>query len=756
MNAKRKSLVILLIIGVFLTTFYFLHASMIRDFKSTAVEKSDLIREHVLVSENIIDGLATFGHLYFEHNHNENSDLYSMLQYDPARDIYHLDAIEGQPLQKKAGNLTGKGPIPSSGIKKANINLALQYNDFFQDYYRKFPDIAWMYYTSNEGMINLYPWTPSKDFYYSDLLKNVEFFKVVTPSCDPDRSKVWTSVYLDSAGKGLMVTLSAPVYSGDDFQGVVSLDLTNAWLSKEISSSYESYLVDNSATILASSRKDLAKDRIYTLSECLSLSDPDTKSLLSLKERTVSSYGGNYIYLSSYHDTPWKLIVLVPIWKIAAKAFFLTLPIMVICVLLLLSVNQIEKRRISENLLAKKNSLLETTLSSIEEGIIVTDRSGNVTLMNRTAQDYTGWTEDEAMGQELQNVFHIVNYKTKEDASDPIAKVLDSGKQSFSWSSSCLISKDGTEAYISGTVSPIYAGGAAATGSVVSFRDITKEYEQEKQIEGFLDLNLDMLCVVDTDGNFHKVNRKFEEVLGYTSEDLKGNSFLSFLHDDDIQLTLEALKKFSKGIPSAGFTNRFRCKDGDYKYIEWHTQPRIGKFVYSSARDVTEQVMKAAALEDLVSRDQLTKAYSRHYFDTIIKAEMDKADYCNQPLSMALIDMDHFKNVNDTWGHPVGDEVLIQTKEVIEKAIRDTDILIRFGGEEFLLLMPGTPLAGAVVVSEKVRAAIESSAHAVAGIQTASFGVAEREKCESFLNWYKTVDQALYHAKETGRNRVAY
>ena len=165
-------------------------------------------------------------------------------------------------------------------------------------------------------------------------------------------------------------------------------------------------------------------------------------------------------------------------------------------------------------------------------------------------------------------------------------------------------------------------------------------------------------------------------------------------------------------------------------------------------------MLKTVELETIAGKDQLTGAYNRHYFDTIIKGEMEKSDQHGNPLSMALIDMDHFKNVNDTWGHPIGDEVLKLTSETIEKNIRISDTLIRFGGEEFLLLMPSTTLKGAIVVSEKVREAIESMGHPVAGRQTASIGVAERPKSQSFLNWYKRVDEALYMAKSQGRNLV--
>jgi len=752
---KSKMLMLLsLIVFVLLITFYLAYGSLLDGFKSTAVTKSDLIREHVNVSSNIIDGLAAYGHIYFEQGNGNDPELYDRLRYDAKSDFYHLDSIGGTAEEKTAGNLTGLGPIPVDGIAKTNVSLALQYNKFFSRFYEKFPDITWLYYTSEIGLTNIYPWTASEDFRYTEYLKTVEFYKVANPANDPSRSSVWTPVYLDAAGEGLMVTLSAPVYSKDDFQGVVSLDLTNAWLSKEIKSSYESYLIDDNFTVLASSQENFSKDKIDNLSQYLKLSNDNIEKLATFKEGTVQALGGYYIYTASFDDAPWTLIFLVPVWEIFGKAFLFTLPILIISILLLLALNQIEKRRKSEALLEKKNNLLETTLSSIDSGIIVTDHYGKITLMNKMAEEFTGWESAEAVGQEFQDVFNNINYVTGEKRPDPVKKVLQTGENTYPEKSTGLVSKDGTEVYISGAASAVKTENGTITGAVVSFRDITKEYEQEKQIEGFLELNLDMLCVIDIDGNFHKVNKKFEETFGHKSEELERKKFLSFIHDDDIQLTLESITEFNKNKPVIGFTNRFRCKDGSYKYIEWHTQPRIGKFIYSSARDVTEQVLEKEELETMAGTDHLTGAYNRHYFDSIIKGEMSRADYFGESLSMALIDMDHFKKVNDTWGHPIGDEVLRHTTKTIEAAIRDSDILVRFGGEEFLLLMPKTTLKGALIVSEKIRTAIEEKQHPVAGKQTASIGVAERSKAETFLNWYAKVDKALYEAKGKGRNRV--
>lgn len=118
------------------------------------------------------------------------------------------------------------------------------------------------------------------------------------------------------------------------------------------------------------------------------------------------------------------------------------------------------------------------------------------------------------------------------------------------------------------------------------------------------------------------------------------------------------------------------------------------------------------------------------------------------------MDIDHFKKVNDTWGHSTGDDLLRQIAGIAAKKLRDTDILIRYGGEEFLIVTPQTSNEGARVVAEKIRSAIEEFHHPVAGTKTASFGVSERMSGESFDHWYHRVDEALYLAKNEGRNRV--
>lgn len=170
--------------------------------------------------------------------------------------------------------------------------------------------------------------------------------------------------------------------------------------------------------------------------------------------------------------------------------------------------------------------------------------------------------------------------------------------------------------------------------------------------------------------------------------------------------------------------------------------------------DITIQKKAEELLKDIAVTDELTGLYNRHYLYSRINEEIERSDRSNEPMSIMILDIDKFKRVNDTWGHPVGDEVLKETAEITKSMIRKDDILVRLGGEEFLVLMPQTDTMEAVSVAEKVRKALENNIHPTVGTFTASFGVAERNKSEGFKSLYKRADDALYRAKETGRNRV--
>jgi len=171
--------------------------------------------------------------------------------------------------------------------------------------------------------------------------------------------------------------------------------------------------------------------------------------------------------------------------------------------------------------------------------------------------------------------------------------------------------------------------------------------------------------------------------------------------------------------------------------------------------DVTEEVHYKNQLEHLIIQDELTGIYNRHYFNQALNREIKRHHRYQTSLSIAFLDIDHFKTINDLYGHDVGDAVLRDITKVIGDSLRDTDIFCRIGGEEFVVIMPQTNLRNAREIAERIRVSVEriASDH-VPKTVTVSIGVAELLENMSANQLYKVADRALYQAIEKGRNRV--
>lgn len=170
--------------------------------------------------------------------------------------------------------------------------------------------------------------------------------------------------------------------------------------------------------------------------------------------------------------------------------------------------------------------------------------------------------------------------------------------------------------------------------------------------------------------------------------------------------------------------------------------------------DTTLQKQAEETLRKLAIKDELTGLYNRHFLDAMIEDEMERSIRYNYPISVAILDLDYFKRINDNWGHPVGDIILKVTAEMMSKNVRKSDFLIRLGGEEFMIIMPHTKLEEAVIVAEKIRKEIEVYTNPIVGKYTVSLGVTQRISTEAFHTMYERADAALYRAKNDGRNRV--
>jgi len=159
-------------------------------------------------------------------------------------------------------------------------------------------------------------------------------------------------------------------------------------------------------------------------------------------------------------------------------------------------------------------------------------------------------------------------------------------------------------------------------------------------------------------------------------------------------------------------------------------------------------------IEEQALNDPLTGLGNRNKFYLLAEYELERSFRYQDKLSLALMDVDHFKNINDTYGHTVGDHILKAVAAKISAVLRKSDISVRWGGEEFLFLMPSASLTESRDISERLRKSIEAGPFEEVPTVTVSIGLTEYIKGDSLDTMIKRADEALYEAKDAGRNRV--
>ena len=163
---------------------------------------------------------------------------------------------------------------------------------------------------------------------------------------------------------------------------------------------------------------------------------------------------------------------------------------------------------------------------------------------------------------------------------------------------------------------------------------------------------------------------------------------------------------------------------------------------------------RVAQLESLSATDPFTGAWNRAHLTRMVDVEINRALRSGQPVTLILLDIDHFKQVNDAHGHLTGDAVLTEFVARIRKRMRNTDSLFRWGGDEFVVLATHVGYRGGAALAEDLRRTIAAAPFAEVGSITASMGVTEFKEGESAESWFRRTDDALYVAKSAGRNRI--
>ncbi len=180
----------------------------------------------------------------------------------------------------------------------------------------------------------------------------------------------------------------------------------------------------------------------------------------------------------------------------------------------------------------------------------------------------------------------------------------------------------------------------------------------------------------------------------------------------------------------------------------------VASIVYLNKTIFPKIISMELELKKLAATDSLTQAYNRTKFDEVIRQEIERAKRYNSLLSIIMFDIDNFKNVNDRYGHLAGDYVLKTIARLTKANIRETDYLIRWGGEEFMLILPETGLEKSQELALRIKRKISEFAFDSVGEVTVSFGVTQFKSEDSEDEFIKRADDSLYRAKENGRNRV--
>lgn len=271
----------------------------------------------------------------------------------------------------------------------------------------------------------------------------------------------------------------------------------------------------------------------------------------------------------------------------------------------------------------------------------------------------------------------------------------------------------------------------------------------------FFELSQDMLCTIDAEGRCVEANDAWGRTLGYTPSELEGRPLLELTHPDDHERAIVRTRAVFAGEDSADLETRVRAKDGSWHWLRTSSAfaPDEG-LIYSRSSDVTERRRLAAEREELLEQveglarhDALTGLPNRRVLDEQVPREMARARRGLRPLCVGIIDIDHFKAFNDSRGHLAGDRLLRECAEAWDLELRGSDTMVRFGGEEFLVLLPDTEPEDAARIVERLRAAMP-------GGQTCSAGVAVWDGVADIDGLVATADAALYQAKGEGRDRL--
>jgi len=417
---------------------------------------------------------------------------------------------------------------------------------------------------------------------------------------------------------------------------------------------------------------------------------------------------------------------------------------------------RMQASRDEERQLRREYELSDAVLNAVGALVLILDPQGRIVRANPAFVQVTGFTEGEVQGRTPGETFvpaaeaeagravfaDLRAGSFPNQFEHPIATRA-GGVRRVAWSNTAVTGPGGEVAWV------------VATGLDITDRHLR---EEELRLLAATFETSQAILIADPQGRIERVNQAFTQITGYQPEEVIGRNprlLQSGVHGPAFYRAMWQRLQ-SQGYWEGEVWNR--RKSGEI-YPEWESISLVrddqgaAEHYVAAFHDISERKRLEAELERLATYDGLTGAFNRNRFEGLLDDELERAERYAAPLSLVMFDLDHFKRVNDRHGHEVGDRVLQAVAAAVRQELRAPDRIGRWGGEEFLVMLPETGLPDAGRLAERLRARVEG-AHPEAGDVSISLGVAAYGPGESRKAFLKRLDDALYRAKAGGRNRV--
>lgn len=409
-----------------------------------------------------------------------------------------------------------------------------------------------------------------------------------------------------------------------------------------------------------------------------------------------------------------------------------------------------------------RQRLLETLVDTIQDGIVVADHEANLVMANRWMRTRM-LSKGPLIGKKCHMLF--------ENQSEPCPGCVHAGGAGQRAPRTRIVphvSVEGDTDWFEVTVYALEEADGRFAGSVGHIRDITERVRAEERLKDeiarrrlLVKQSRDAIVVMTEEGGVHEANDEYARQLGYTLEEV----YALHIWDWNAEFTKEELLDLIKDVTPAGdhFQTRHVRKDGSICDVEISSNGAVidgKKLVFCVCRDITEKKSMENQIRELAIRDPLTEAFNRRYvFErlTELAAEHSRGetDFC-----VSILDLDHFKLVNDTYGHLAGDYVLTEFARTVGALIRPYDLLGRYGGEEFIIVSRNARASDTAAMIERLmeemrRRPITFQEHSIR--VTFSCGLADSSELPrdgfSVEALASLADKRLYQAKAEGRDR---